>query len=135
MSDDTIQLGPNQRLTVVAATPERLVLDARWQPGDPPPPHLHPGQDEHFEVLEGELTVVVGTAEPRILRAGDTLDVPRGTAHRMWNAGPAAARAGWEVAPALRTEQMFRTLAAGVEPQDAARFLEDHRAEFRLVLD
>lgn len=27
--------------------------------GKPPPSHFHPGQDEHFEVIEGTLTVRV----------------------------------------------------------------------------
>jgi quercetin dioxygenase-like cupin family protein len=129
MSDETIALGPHQTLRVIASTPEALLLEARWAPGGTPPiDHLHPGQDERFEVLEGELTVVLG-GKRRVLRAGDTLAVPRGSVHAMWNAGDEPARASWRVTPALRTEEMFRTIAAGGAPD----FLERVAAELRLV--
>src|SRR4051794_30591503 len=113
MSDDTIQLGPNQAIRVRSSTPEALDLLVEWTPGSTEPlPHLHPNQDEHFEVLEGELTAVVGD-QTRALRAGDTLDVPRGAVHKMWNAGDTLTRATWRVTPALKTEEMFLTIASG----------------------
>lgn len=133
MSDDVIHLGPHQDLRVVSSDPARLVLDARWRQGQPPPAHFHPTQDEHFEVFEGELTVIVGGEPPRLLRAGDTLAIPPGTVHQMWNALPGEAHAAWEICPAQRTEEMFRALAAGVGPQDAGRLLEEFSAEFRLA--
>lgn len=130
MSEDTIQLGPNQTLHVVSSSDAALELLAEWTPGSSEPPaHLHPNQDERFEVLEGELTVVVDGDE-RLLQAGDRLDVPRGTVHKMWNAGAGRARATWHVSPALRTEEMFRTIAAG----GVEDFLERFAAEFRLAL-
>jgi mannose-6-phosphate isomerase-like protein (cupin superfamily) len=128
VTDETIALGPHQTLRVVESNPDVLLLDARWEPGgNPPLTHLHPGQDERFEVLDGELTVRVGEDE-RVLAAGDTLEIPRGTAHAMWNAGAAPARASWRVTPALRTEEMFRTIASG----GVEDFLERFAAEFRL---
>jgi quercetin dioxygenase-like cupin family protein len=133
MSDDVIHLGPNQDLRVVSSTPQRLVLEARWRQGGPPPAHLHPSQEEHFEVLEGELMVALGDEPPRHLHAGDTLEIPPGTVHRMWNALPGEARAAWEVMPALRTEELFRTIDAGIAHEDAARVLEEFSAEFRLA--
>ena len=39
--------------------------------------------------------------------AGDTLDVPAGTPHAMWNPGPGRARAVWQTRPALKTEAFF----------------------------
>ena len=133
MTDDVIHLGPNQDLRVVSSTPERLVLEARWRQGDPPPAHFHPSQQEHFEVLEGELMVVIGDVPPRHLHAGDALEIPQGTVHRMWNALPSEARAAWEIMPAQRTEELFRTVAAGVRPEDAGRMLEEFSAEIRLA--
>jgi hypothetical protein len=45
-------------------------------PGSPfPPSHLHPAQDEHFEVEQGRMLFVVDGAE-RIRSAGETLDIP-----------------------------------------------------------
>ena len=45
-----------------------------------PPPHLHPSQVEEYEVLEGELHVLIGD-EWRTLRAGESASVPVGVNH------------------------------------------------------
>jgi mannose-6-phosphate isomerase-like protein (cupin superfamily) len=45
-----------------------------------PPPHRHPGQVEEYEVLEGELEVLVGDRW-RMLRTGESASVPLGTNH------------------------------------------------------
>jgi quercetin dioxygenase-like cupin family protein len=50
-------------------------------PGDQPPPHVHADEDEGFYVLEGELTLWVGEAEPVVLRPGDFALAPRGIPH------------------------------------------------------
>ncbi len=132
MADDTIQLSPPQTLRIVASSPEALELEATWEAGGKPPPtHWHPTQHEHFEVLEGELTVEL-TGEPaRVLRAGETLDVPPRTGHLMWNAGAERARASWVVTPALRTEEMFRRMAGASKLKQGATILR-FRDEFRL---
>jgi mannose-6-phosphate isomerase-like protein (cupin superfamily) len=124
-----IQLGPHQTLAVVESTPEVLLIEARWDPGSTEPiAHFHPHQDEHFEVLEGELTAVVD-GERRVLRAGEALDVPRGAVHKMWNVGDGPTRATWRITPALKTEEMFRTIASG----GVEDFLERFADEFRLA--
>ncbi len=134
---DVIDFG-GEVLTVVRSTPEELVLDATWSPGTPaPPPHLHPHQAEHFQMLEGELTVDLdGTM--RVLSPGDTLDIPVATRHRMWNPSTALARATWTTTPALRTEELFRDLAEvggrRANPVAAAAVLMRHRDEIRLAL-
>ncbi len=128
-STDVIPLGPNQTLRVLASSPEALELESTWEPGSTePPPHLHPGQDERFEVLEGELTVVVD-GDRRVLERGATLESP-GHRPRDVERGGATARASWRVTPALRTEEMLRTIASG----GAEDFLERFAAEFRLAL-
>lgn len=83
-----------------------------YLPGSPfPPSHLHPAQDEHFEVERGRMLFVVDGAE-RIVSAGETLDIPRGTAHRARNASQTeAAVVRWETRPALRTTEFFTTAA------------------------
>jgi mannose-6-phosphate isomerase-like protein (cupin superfamily) len=45
-----------------------------------PPPHRHPSQVEEYEVLEGELDVLMGE-EWRTLRAGESASVPVGVNH------------------------------------------------------
>lgn len=45
-----------------------------------PPPHIHPAQSEDYEVLEGELEVLIGE-NWRALRAGESASVPAGVNH------------------------------------------------------
>ena len=58
-------------------------------------------------MLEGELRARVGGRGAQIGGRGDTLEVPAGTPHTMWNAGPGRARAVWQTRPALKTEAFF----------------------------
>src|SRR5918998_3462122 len=96
----SLNLTPHETVTVREHSPDALVVEGRWGPdGSPPPPHFHPGQDERFEVLEGELTAVVD-GEQRTLGPGDTLEVPRGSVHKMWNSHDVETRAVWRTAPA-----------------------------------
>ncbi len=132
MADDTIQLSSAQTLRFVSSSPDRLEIEATWETGGKPPPtHWHPTQHEHFEVLEGELTVAIDDEPERVLKTGETLDVPPRTGHRMWNAGDARARASWVVTPALRTEEMFRRMAGASKLKQGATILK-YRDEFRL---
>jgi len=86
-----------------------LELEAEWRSHSArPPEHLHPSQDEHFEILSGSMTVRIA-GEERIVSAGDKFDVPAGTPHEMWTTGEPA-RALWQVRPALRTQTFFETI-------------------------
>ena len=70
-------------------------------------------------MLEGELRARIGGTEHTV-GAGETLAVPAGTPHSMWNPGPGPARAVWQTRPALRTEGFFELvwgLAAGGEDE------------------
>lgn len=133
MNATAIHLSPAQTLTVVSSTAERLEIESTWTTGGSPPPmHWHPVQHERSEVLEGELTVGIGDAAPRVLRAGETLDVAPRTGHRMWNAGGTFCRASWLITPALRTEEMFRAIEASRSKLGtAARLLTTYRDEYR----
>ena len=140
----TYDLHDGERVTVVEHSGDLLVLEATWDPEENrPPAHLHPHQDERFEVLEGELTAQV-KGKTRVLRAGETVEIPRRAAHRMWNAGDAPARARWEVRPALRTAEMFAAIdrsrefrshpkGGGMTVLGAAPVLAEFRDEFRLT--
>ena len=40
-------------LEILSRAPDLLVMEQSYEPGaEGPPPHYHPSQDEHFEVLE-----------------------------------------------------------------------------------
>jgi mannose-6-phosphate isomerase-like protein (cupin superfamily) len=84
-------------------------IEATYPPNSSPPPlHLHPSQDETFTVLAGSLQGVCGDDEFTI-SAGNVLEIPRGTCHKMWATG-AGAVFRWRTAPALRTGEMFCSL-------------------------
>jgi mannose-6-phosphate isomerase-like protein (cupin superfamily) len=106
-----------------------------YLPGSPfPPAHLHPAQDEHFEVESGRMLFVVDGVEHEVL-AGSSIDIPRGTPHRARNASderPAVVR--WETRPALRTTAFFATvgrLGDRMGTLDAALLADGFRDVFR----
>jgi quercetin dioxygenase-like cupin family protein len=110
VSEETLHLNAHERVRVLRETPQELELEASWDPGGSrPPAHLHPAQDEHFEVLAGQLTAIVGGAQ-RVLARGERLDIPRGTPHAMWNSGGERAFASWRTRPAGRTAEWFRRI-------------------------
>jgi quercetin dioxygenase-like cupin family protein len=78
-----------------------------WTTG---PDHVHPGQEERFEVLSGELGLRVGGRE-RIHGAGDVIVAPAGSPHAAWNTGDGKVHVLVDFRPALRTEIAFETLA------------------------
>lgn len=133
MGTGVLKLSDAQTLRIVSSTEEVLELESTWAagPGKPPPRHYHPKQQERFEVLAGELTVEVGDEPARALTAGESLSIPEGVAHRMWNVGTEEVRARWVVTPALRTEEMFRFIDAGLSPVRVATMLWRFRNEFR----
>ena len=54
--------------------------------------HRHPG-DQWWSVQEGEVTFTIKGEQPRVLKAGDSVYVPRGTVHRNQNLTDKPARA------------------------------------------
>ena len=129
----TIAIAPHEQVEVRTSSPELLALDARWtQGGKLPPAHYHPGQDERFEVLEGALRVVLDGQE-RLVSAGESFEVPRGTVHAM-TATEGGCRATWEIRPALRTEAFFRAMeAADGNRRKQLGVVSRHSEEFRLA--
>ncbi len=102
--------------------------------------HFHLSQEERFEVSEGQLHARVN-GEERVLRAGDMLEVPRGTPHSMW--ATEATRATWQVRPALRTAEFFAAVDASrgyrkrakggtMTPLGAGRVLNEYGDVFQL---
>jgi quercetin dioxygenase-like cupin family protein len=74
--------------------------------------HVHPNQDEHFEVLEGKAKFTVEGVE-RVLGIGDTIEVPAGTSHTFGNAGVDEMRVVFEFRPAPGSTARFYELYFG----------------------
>ncbi|MEA2375274.1 MAG: hypothetical protein QOD53_1737 [Thermoleophilaceae bacterium] len=139
---DTLKLTPHETLTIRRSTAEVLEVEASYGPGGkPPPPHLHPKQDERFEVLAGTLSARVDGVE-RELVAGEVLDIPAGTPHQMWNGSSEGTSVRWETRPAGRTEEWFRAVdrlvrdAGGGMPGPLAfgPLIDEYRDTFRLAV-
>jgi quercetin dioxygenase-like cupin family protein len=91
---------------------EAVVIECIVQPtGFVAATHVHPSQEERFEILRGSVGFRIGRDE-RIAGPGERLTVPAGTAHRFWNAGDSEAHFVCEVRPALQFEQLLETMFA-----------------------
>jgi quercetin dioxygenase-like cupin family protein len=109
--------------------------------GSVPGAHVHPEQEERFEVVKGAMEFRMGF-KTVVARVGDVVVVPPGTAHRFTNAGDEPAHARVEVRPALRMEQLFETTVALAEegrtnrkglpkPLELALFVREFEREVR----
>jgi quercetin dioxygenase-like cupin family protein len=78
-----------------------------WTTG---PDHIHPRQEERFEVLSGNLGLRVEGVE-RVHSVGEVIVAPAGSPHAAWNAGDDTVHALVDFRPALRTETAFETLS------------------------
>jgi quercetin dioxygenase-like cupin family protein len=81
---------------------------------DPPPSHLHPAQDETFEVLDGTMEFILDGVRSQ-LSAPAVVEVTAGTVHQLCNPSDEPATVLWSTRPALRTGEFFVALheAAG----------------------
>jgi mannose-6-phosphate isomerase-like protein (cupin superfamily) len=139
---ESLQLTPGEAVTIVSSTPEALVVEATYgHSRRPPPMHIHPAQDELFEVIEGSLHVRAGR-ERLELAADETFAIPARTAHQMWNPSEHPARVRWTTSPRGRTEEWFRAIDALVRksapkepsPLGFAVLLDDFSDTFRLAV-
>jgi quercetin dioxygenase-like cupin family protein len=69
--------------------------------------HVHPNQEEQFEVLEGEFGIKIGDDEARVAQVGERLACPVGVPHSQWNAGTGTMRMLYEHRPALESAEVF----------------------------
>jgi mannose-6-phosphate isomerase-like protein (cupin superfamily) len=71
-------------------------------------PHVHPGATERFHVLSGRIGFQVGERQAE-LGAGQSCEVPPGTSHDWWQAGPEEAQVLVEVTPGDRFVRIITT--------------------------
>jgi len=70
--------------------------------------HIHPLQEERFEVLAGKVKLRINKVE-REIQTNESAIVPPKTPHLWWNHSDQEARVLVEVRPALRIEEFFET--------------------------
>ena len=81
---------------------------------DPPPSHLHPAQDETFEIEDGTVEFTLDGVRSQHA-APAVVEVPAGTVHHLRNHPDEPATVLWSTRPALRTGEFVLALheAAG----------------------
>ncbi len=98
------------RRTAADTNGDLLEVDVYYKPGgNPPPVHYHPRQEEHFEVVSGEMLTRVDRVE-RTCGAGENVVVRAGSHHSMHNVSSQEAHVIWQTRPALKTEAFFETI-------------------------
>jgi mannose-6-phosphate isomerase-like protein (cupin superfamily) len=87
--------GPGDRYTFLVTGEQTggayFVMEALVPPGGGPPPHIHHHEDETFYIVEGECSITIGD-QVMHAKAGDFINIPRGTVHCFCNYGTATAR-------------------------------------------
>jgi quercetin dioxygenase-like cupin family protein len=81
--------------------------DPGWTTG---PDHVHPRQEERFEVLSGKLGLRVDGRDT-VYGPGAVVVVAAGSPHAVWTTGDDRVHVLVDFRPALRTETAFETLA------------------------
>ena len=75
------------------------------------PLHVHPYQENRFQILSGELRFEIDCTEQKA-RAGDIISIPKNVPHRFWNPGEVEAHYIQEFYPALKIDGLFETFFA-----------------------
>jgi quercetin dioxygenase-like cupin family protein len=117
-------------------------IDLQLTPdGAVPGTHVHPKQEERFEVIAGKMKFRLGMRKI-VAGPGEVVVVPAGAVHNFANAGHETARVRVRMTPALKMEELFETTVAlamqgrvnrhGMpKPLDLALFVERFEDEAR----
>lgn len=93
------------------------------------PPHVHPTQDEWIQMLDGRLEVELGAALHKA-GPGDTVRMPMGAPHAIYNRSGATATCVFGVAPARKLFDLFVALDGVTDPDELVRLAALHEVDF-----
>ncbi len=93
------------------------------------PPHIHPTQDEWIVMLDGNLEVEFGD-DVHKAGPGDTVRMPMGLAHGIFNRSGATATCIFGVAPSRKLFALFTALDGVTDPQELVRLSALHEVDF-----
>lgn len=129
------------RQTAADTHGELLAIDLELPAGRRVPggQHIHPLQEERFEVVEGTMRFKMGR-DRVVAGPGEVVVVPAGVPHDFANAGDSRALVRVDVRPALKMEALFetavglaeqgRTMLGGIpKPLDLAIFVREFKDE------
>jgi quercetin dioxygenase-like cupin family protein len=91
---------------------ELLEFDLELAPdGHVPGKHVHPAQEERFEVLGGTMKFKMGR-KTIVAEAGEVVTIPAGASHKFENGADETAHVRVQVRPALEMERLLETAVA-----------------------
>jgi quercetin dioxygenase-like cupin family protein len=104
------------RRTAEETNGELVAIDLELPPGARVPGglHIHPKQEERFEVVAGILRFRLRRKRV-VAGAGEVVVVPPGVPHDFANVGDAPALVRVDIRPALKMERLFETVVALAE--------------------
>lgn len=112
--ESTMYPGPDTERNVTELSHERWGIDNDFE-------HVHPEQEERWEVQSGELRISFDGTE-RTLTEGEEIVLPAGVPHRHWNPMDDPIRVVWERRPAFETvewaESVYALAQAGKTDED-----------------
>lgn len=98
------------RKTSAETNGEYVVVECFVQPdGAVAATHVHPFQEERFQVLKGAVGFR-SRKEEFEAGPGQRITIPAGTPHKFWNAGDGEAHFVCEIRPALGFERLIETM-------------------------
>lgn len=120
---------------------DKLLLEGRVQPGCGPARHVHFKQDEHFEVVQGEMTYELCDDPAKVLSPGQGATFLRNQPHKFWNSGDKELVVSCWVKPANNVIFYLSTLyeaTAGQNrpdpnPFDGAYLITRYRSEYDII--
>lgn len=93
------------------------------------PPHIHPTQDEWILMLDGNLEVVFGD-DAMQAGPGDTVRMPMGKPHGIFNKSGAQATCIFGVSPARKLYDLFTALHNLTDVEEVVRLSAEHEVNF-----
>ena len=100
------------RKTAADTGGEYCEIDLALSPdGAVPGTHVHPKQEERFEVISGTMRFRLGLKKI-VAGPGEVVVVPAGAVHNFANAGEDTAHVRVTMTPALKMEELFETTVA-----------------------
>ncbi|HEX8743446.1 MAG TPA: cupin domain-containing protein [Thermoleophilaceae bacterium] len=129
--DEVVNPLTGERITFVRRAAdtggELLEMEDLWtRPDHRTVPHVHPGMEETWEVLEGRAGFRIGDAEHEA-GPGESVVAPPGVPHEAWNLGGGATRLRITMRPALRWEEFVERMFAA--PERVAELLPEFPEE------
>ncbi len=104
---------------------------ATFPPGTFVPPHIHPDQDEYLYILEGRLDFMLDGAD-EYATPGDTVRLPMGKPHGIFNKSQQAAKTLFWVSPTRRLYELFWAIhnMRQQNPEEVVKLAAEHNIHF-----